>query len=187
VDEQEIFYFLSGTGEISAGGVTSPLYPGIAVLMPSGLEFTMKNTGADMLTAYLVVEPTPQGFTPRKDMLVRDENTVPVGTSDSHWVGIVKGLFGPAEGLATTQSILTCAFSPMTMFHPHSHVPGCEEVWIPVNADIYALLGKQLRLQHPGTAYMIPPDAKTPHANINVSDRMVKMFYFARYGDDYGK
>ncbi len=73
------------------------------------------------------------------------------------------------------------------MGSPHYHVPGCEEVWIPVNADIYALLGKQLRLQHSGEAYMIPPDAKTPHGNINVSARLVNMFYFARYGDDYGK
>jgi hypothetical protein len=32
----------------------------------------------------------------------------------------------------------------------------------------------------PGTAYMIPPDGKTPHANFNVSDHPVKLFYFAR-------
>ena len=72
-------------------------------------------------------------------------------------------------------------FSPMTFFHPHSHLEGCEEVWTSIYDDIHVLLGKQIRLQKAGTAYMIPPDGNTPHANFNVSDKLIKMFYFARY------
>ena len=71
----------------------------------------------------------------------------------------------------------------LAVFHPHSHVEGTEEVWTTIDDEIYVLLGKQIRFQPPGTAYMIPGDGKTPHANFNVSDKTVKMFYFARYSD----
>jgi hypothetical protein len=40
-------------------------------------------------------------------------------------------------------------------------------------------LGKQLRLQTSGTAYMIPTDGNTPHSNINHTDKPVKLLYFA--------
>ncbi len=181
--EQEIFYIISGKGTITAGRKTAALYSGIAVLMPADLEFTLKNTGEEPLTMYLVSEPYPEGFRPNKDMMVVDENTTPVSTSNAHWVGIVKPLFGTKDGLGTLESVLTCSFSPMTIFQPHSHVEGCEEVWITIYDDIYVFLGKQIRLQPPGTAYMIPPDGKTPHANFNTSDKLIKMFYFARYRD----
>ena len=182
-NEQEIFYIISGKGKITAGGKTADLYSGIAVLVPANLEFIMANISDEPLTMYLVAEPYPEGFRLNKDILVVDENTTPVSSSNAHWIGIVKPLFGTNDGLGTLESIITCSFDPMTFFHPHSHVEGCEEVWITITDEIYVFIGKQIRLQPPGTAYMIPPDGKTPHANFNVSDKMIKMFYFARYGD----
>ncbi len=181
--EQEIFYIINGKGTVTAGDKSADLYSGIAILMPANLEFTMTNTGDIPLTMYLINEPITSGFRPNKYMLVVDENTTPITTSTAHWVGIVKPLFTTSDGLGTLESILTCAFNPMNFFHPHSHVEGCEEVWITLNDEIYVLLGKQIRLQLPGTAYMIPPDGITPHANFNVSDKIIKMFYFARYSD----
>ncbi|MDP2983225.1 MAG: cupin domain-containing protein [Candidatus Latescibacter sp.] len=181
--EQEVFYILSGEGKITAGKKSADLHKGISVLMPANLEFTMLNTGAEPLTMYLVSEPIPAGFRPNKDMLVVDENTAPITTSDAHWVGAVKQFFTTKDGLGTMESILTCYFSPNTFFHPHSHVPGTEEVWLALDPDTHVLFGKQIRLQEPGTAYMIPPDGKTPHANFNLSDKTVKLFYFARYQD----
>ncbi|MFC1538994.1 cupin domain-containing protein [Candidatus Latescibacterota bacterium] len=181
--EQEIFFIISGKGTITAGGKMSELYKGITILMPAHLEFTMKNTGDDEMTMYLVSEPYPEDFRLNTEMLVVDENKMPVSTSNAHWIGIVRNLISTADGLGTLESILTCSYSPMTFFHPHSHVEGCEEVWTAMDDEIYVLLGKQIRLQPPGTAYNIPPDGKTPHANFNVSDKTIKMFYFARYGD----
>ena len=181
--EQEIYYILSGKGTLTAGKKTADLYRGVAVLMPANLEFSMKNTGDESLTMYLVAESCPEGFRYNGEMLVVDENATPVSSSDAHWVGIVKSLFTTKDGLGTLESILTCQFDPMTFFHPHSHVRGCEEVWCTINGDVYVLIGKQIRFQPPGMAYMIPPNGKTPHANFNVSDSMINMFYFARYGD----
>ena len=179
--EQEIFYILSGNGTITAGTETADLYSGICILMPPGIEFTIKNTADESLIMYLVSEPVPQGFEPVKGMVVKDENTTE--SSTGHWSGIVKGLFSKGDGLAILTSVLTCSFSPMTIFHPHVHFEGCEEVWTTMNDSIYVFLGKQLRLTPPGTSYLVPPDGNTPHANFNVSDKLIKMFYFSTRKD----
>ncbi|MFA6470467.1 MAG: cupin domain-containing protein [Candidatus Latescibacterota bacterium] len=181
--EQEVFYILSGQGKITAGKKTADLYAGICVLMPAGLEFTMQNTGPEPLTMYLINEPIPAGFRPNKDMLVVDENTTPITYHNAHWVGCVKSFFETKDGLGSMESILTCSFSPNTFFHPHSHTNTTEEVWVALNPDTHLLLGKQICLQEPGTAFLVPPDNKTPHANFNLSDKTVKLFYFARYQD----
>ncbi len=182
--EQEIFFILSGKGVIKAGKKNSELYSGICILMPANLEFTMTNTGSDPLTMYLINEPIPAGFRTNKDMLVKDENITPISSTNGHWIHIVKGLFSTADGLGTLQSVITVSFDPMTIGHPHSHVEGCEEVWAAVTGTSIAFLGKQIRWQPPGTAYMIPPDGNTPHSNINTSNKeQIKMFYFARYRD----
>ncbi len=181
--EQEIFYFVEGKGVMKAGGKTADLYPGICILMPSDLEFTMTSTGDIPLAMYLVNEPTPDGFRPNSEMLVRDENTLPIQSTTGHWCHIVKNFFETDAGLGTLERVLTVAFDPMTIGHPHSHGEGCEEVWTAVSGTSLAFIGKQIREQPPGTAYMIPPDGNTPHANINTSDRQIKIFYFARYRD----
>ncbi len=181
--EQEIYYILSGRGSITAGKKTADLYPGIAALMPANLQFTMKNTGSEPLNMYLISEPIPAGFRPNKDMLVVDENTTPVSTTDVHWCGICRQLFTTKDGLGTLESILTCAFSPNTFFQPHSHNPGTEEVWTGMNNSGYFLLGREIRPQPDGTAYLIPVTGVTAHANFNLSNDTVKLFYFARYQD----
>jgi len=180
-DEQEIFYILSGNGTITAGNKTADLHTGIAVLMPPNLEFTMKNTGNETLTMYLISEPVTEGFLPNKEMLVVDENTQAWNKGNPHWVGLSKPIFNSQNGLGTLTNIITVQFDPMTFFQPHSHTEGTEEVWTAISGDIYFLLGKQIRYQPPGTAYLIPPDGNTPHANFNVSDERIKLFYFARF------
>ncbi|MFC1693208.1 cupin domain-containing protein [Candidatus Latescibacterota bacterium] len=181
--EQEILYILSGKGVIEAGGEKADLYRGICILMPAGLEFTMINTGDKPLTLYLVNEPVPLGFRPNRNMLVRDENTIPVISTKGHWCHITKTLFETADGLGTLEYITTCSFDPMTIGHPHSHDKGTEEVWTGLSGTSIAFIGKQIRVQPPGTAYMIPPNGNTPHSNINTSNERIKIFYFARYRD----
>lgn len=181
--EQEVLYILSGKGTMKARGKTADLYSGIAVLVPAECEFTMECTGDDPLTMYLINEPIPSGFRPNKDILVRNENTTPIGSTNGHWIHIVKGLFSTKDGLGTMESIITVAFDPMTIGHPHSHIEGCEEVWTSIKGESIAFLGKQIRTQSPGTGYMIPSDGNTPHSNINTGKEQIKMLYFARYGE----
>ncbi|MCE5250379.1 cupin domain-containing protein [bacterium] len=181
--EQEINYILTGKGAMKGRKTGTDLYPGIAVLIPAECPFTMSSTGDEPLTMYLINEPVPPGFRPNKDILVRDENTQRISSTDVHWCHIARGLFGTADGLGTLESIITVSFDPMTIGHPHSHIEGCEEVWTAIRGESIAFLGKQIRMQPEGTGYMIPADGKTPHANINTGEETVKMLYFARYRD----
>ena len=181
--EQEVLFILSGEGTVSWKEESVKLYSGIALLIPTGLEFTLTSTGDEALTMYLINEPIPDGFRPNEDILVRDENTTPIASTTGHWSHIVKYLFETEDGLGTMERILTVAHDPMTIGHPHGHDEGVEEAWTAIKGTSIAFLGKQIRWQPPGTGYMIPPDGETPHCNINTSEEQIKLFYFARYKD----
>ncbi len=183
VDQQEVFYILSGSGKMMAGGETLDLHKGIATLMPAGLEFVMKNTGDEALSMYIINEPIPEGFKPNTKMLVRDESKLPF-LPPAHWHHLVKVLFVPTDGLATMRAVLTVALDPLTMGEPHPHRIGHEEVWGAIEGTSLAFVGTQLRLQPPGTAYMLRPDGATTHTNINAGDSRVTFLYFSCITDD---
>ena len=188
--EQNVFYISGGSGEITAGGKTVALHRDIAVFIPAGLEFVMKNTGNDSLTMYVVSEPVPDGFVPAKAMLVTDERQVPVRTpmaaspftlpgASGHWAHVVRDLFSKTDGLATIGDLITVTINPMQMGEPHPHNPGQEEIWAALDGDSLAFLGTELRVQHPGMAYMIRPDQVMTHSNINAGDTPVKFLWFS--------
>ena len=196
--QQEVYYVLGGEGEITAGGDTAKLRKDMAVLMPAGLEFVMKSTGAEPLTMYVINEPTPPGFHPKDKMAVKDEamarqrtpaaaDAYIVGGASGHWAHIVRELFSPADGLATEQSVITVTVNPLTMGEPHPHRPGQEEVWAAIDGTSLIMMGTELRVQKPGMAYMLPPDSATVHSNINAGDTPVKFLYFAKFpeGDNW--
>jgi mannose-6-phosphate isomerase-like protein (cupin superfamily) len=198
VGEQEVYYVLDGEGEITAGGQTAKLHRDIAVFIPAGLEFVMKATGDEELKMYVINEPVPGEFHPRADMLVKDEGTARrrtpaaddpyiVGGASGHWAHVVKELFSPRDGLATLQSVITVTVNPLTLGEPHPHRPGQEEIWAAIEGSTLLMMGSELRIQKPGMAYMLPPDAVTTHSNLNVSDKPVKFLYFAKFpeGENY--
>ena len=113
--QQEIYYVESGRGSVTAGGQTAELYRNIAVLMPANLKFTLKNTGNKSLAMYVINEPTPPGFRPNAQMLVKDENKIPISTAAQLWSEIVKPIFGTEDGLGTLQNVSTVTFDPLTI------------------------------------------------------------------------
>jgi mannose-6-phosphate isomerase-like protein (cupin superfamily) len=181
--QQEIYFVESGRGTVTAGGKTDELYRNLAILVPANLQFTLKNTGDQPLTMYVINEPTPAGFRPNSSILVRDENQLPITSSDGHWAHIVKTIFVTADGLGTLQSVLTVALDPLTMGQPHlvDH-DDIEEVWTALDGTSLAFVSNQLRRQTPGMAFYHIPDNKTPHTNINQNeDTQVRFLYFGRY------
>jgi mannose-6-phosphate isomerase-like protein (cupin superfamily) len=188
--QQEIYYIDGGTGEINSGGKTAQLHKDIAVFMPQGVEFTMKNTGSEDLTMYVVNEPVPKDFTPRQDMMIADERTVPVRMpmeaspytlpgASGHWAHVVRDLFSRTDGLATLGDIITVELNPMTMGEPHPHNLHQEEIWVAMDGTSLAFIGTELRVQPPGMGYMIRPDQMMTHSNINSSDKPVKFLWFS--------
>ncbi|MFC1551887.1 hypothetical protein ACFL6P_04900 [Candidatus Latescibacterota bacterium] len=177
--KQEVLYILTGAGTITAGSVTAELKSGIVVLIPEGRSFSITNTTDEALTFYIIHDPVPDGFKPNRDILVKDENRIPVNEVGYHWTHIAKGVLSPSDGLATVHYVLTVEQPPMTIGHPHSHNEDFEEVWTGIRGTSIAFLGKKIQNQPPGTAYMIPPDDKTPHCNINLTEEPAKLLYFS--------
>jgi mannose-6-phosphate isomerase-like protein (cupin superfamily) len=181
--QQEIYFIDSGRGTAAAGGEATDLFRNIALLVPAGLEFTLKNTGDQALAMYVINEPTPPGFRPNANILARDENRLPITSSDGHWAHIVKTLFTTQDGLGTLESVLTVTIDPLTLGKPHlvDH-DDIEEVWGALDGTSLAFVGNQLRRQTPGMSFYHIPDNKTPHTNINqTEDDQVRFLYFARY------
>jgi mannose-6-phosphate isomerase-like protein (cupin superfamily) len=184
--QQEIYFVASGRGTVAAGGQTAGLHRNVAVLMPANLEFTLKSSGDEPLAIYVINEPVPAGFRPNSNMLVRDENTIPISSSNGFWAHIAKPLFTTADGLATLESVLTVTLDPVTIGKPHpapnEDTSDIEEVWTSLYGNSLALVGNQLHQQTAGMAYLHIPDNLTPHTNINPStESQAKFLYFARY------
>lgn len=186
--EQHIYYVIGGTGTMTAGGATGQLHKDIATFMPANLEFVIKNNGDQPLVMYLISEPTPPGFKPHHEMLMIDERAAhfrtPAGPdpyitpgASGHWAHVVRELFAERDGLATVSSILTVELQPISLGEPHPHGPLQEELWTALEGTSLAWEGAELRLQHPGMAYMIRPDGTSTHTNINFGDTTVKFLY----------
>lgn len=168
-NEQEVLYVISGSGAVISNENIYDLHPGICVFIPEGVEFSLKNNGDEPLTMYVIAEPVPAGFVPRESIAIKDENKIQFNETVGHWSYQEKDFFLKRDGLATIHGVCTLTMDPMTIGHPHFHQKGCEEIWTTVSGQNIAFLGKEIRRQPPGTAYMIPPDGKTNHANINPS------------------
>lgn len=184
--EQEVLYIFSGEGVIKAGSKTARLRDGIFVLVPSELEFTITCTIDDPLVMYIIREPVPDGFRPNKEILVKDEKAMAnrdSGYLKVHWSHNGKNIFTVADGLGTLEAVNMLTFNAMTIGQPHSHEEGMEEVWTVVEGKNLAFLGKEIRWQCPGTAYLVPPTGYTPHSNINVTEQPCKFLFFARWRD----
>ncbi len=188
-DVQEIFYIVGGQGEIASDSKKGNLHKDIAVLVPQGATFVMKSTGNEDLTMYVIEDPVPAGFHPIPQMLVIDEHTVvdrkPLAPSPytnpgagGHWAHIVRDLFNTRDGLATIGDVITVEINPLQLGEPHPHLPGKEEVWLAIDGSSLAFYGPQIRMQHPGTAYLLRPDGLTQHSNINQNDKPVKFLWF---------
>jgi uncharacterized cupin superfamily protein len=187
---QQVFYVMSGSGEVATDGKRSALHKDIAFFMPENLPFQIHNTGSEPLTMYVIEDPVPAGFHPIPQMLVTDERTVPVRTplvaspytlpgASGHWAHVVRDLFNTRDGLATVGDVITVEINPLTMGEPHPHQPRHEEIWLAIDGDSVAFYGSQLRVQHPGTAYMLRPDGNAVHSNINTGDKPVKFLWFS--------
>ncbi len=180
LDEQRIYYVYTGNGTIICNGKTAELRDGIGVLMPPGLEFTMENTGGDMLAMYVIQEPLPDGFTPNNEMLVKDEYALKFNSGGGHWWHLgTERLFSKDEGLSVLTGCRPVKFDAMTMSQPHSHNSNSEECWFSVRGTCNkALLGKKFFDFPPGTIYKVPQDGISAHANINPStDSSMKVFW----------
>lgn len=176
--EQEIFYILSGKGTVTVGGNIYNLHPGMAFLIPENLEFSLKGGENEHLNMYMVVEPTPPGFKPANTIVIHDEAQIKAAATPGNWVYITKTLFKPQDGLASLRSVFIVNMEPNTFGQPRSLGVGDEEVWSALEGDVKFLLGRDVRDFPVGAAYKVPPDGAMYQANMNFSDKKVRLFGF---------
>ncbi len=182
--EQEIYYIHDGKGTLIGAGKTYDLHNGIVFIAPEGVEFTMENTGPDLMVMYIINEPTYPGFQPKKELVVKNEHEMAYrdqGYLKVHWAHNGKNVFTPPDGLAELESVNLITFNAMTVGQPHSHPDPTEEMWCVVDGRNLEMLGKEIRWQEPGQCFKIPPDGKVFHSHINSSDGPVKFLYFSRF------
>ena len=168
--EQEIYFVTGGTGELQSGGTTYSLYPEIGILIPAGVTATIKNTGQADLVGYLWVEPIPSGFVPKKQVTVRDTNSLPIEGPPGHWANYHRAIIGPEDGLAVLLDVHQTILLPMSISQAHASRPvGTDVIWVALEGEIYTLLGKKLYHLKPGSAFKNPSDSKVYHGSLNTS------------------
>ncbi len=173
--EQEFFFVLSGVGTVEAGGKTAPLEEGTGVFIPAGLTYQFKNTGNDALEVVIVVEEITEGFEPQKEMITGNyHNSKP--SYGGHWCHVSRSILSGAK-YANPLSFIAVSIESFDMAHPHAHVEGAEEIWNQFKGESLLSVGKYLRHQSTGTAFMAPPDSASAHASINYTGEPQYWFY----------
>ena len=86
--EQEVFYMSSGEGTVKARVKSTEVRKGAFAVISEGFEFAITNTGDELLTIYLVSEPVPEDYEPKKEVDVNYEDEMPLrneGYITVHW------------------------------------------------------------------------------------------------------
>lgn len=180
--EEEVLYIETGKGRIESGENFWPLEPGYGVLIPPQIEHVLVNQSKEPMTLLLLTDLLEPESTPGKTILVRDSAGLPYAEKSAHWNYFAKLLFGPQDGINQVSKVLIVDMFPMTIGAPHPHVPHWEEVWCKLPPDSsYLFLGSEVRVQHPNEAFVVPPDGKTVHSVVNLSDHPMSWFYFSHY------
>lgn len=175
---QKILYVAFGSGVIVNGTQRETIEQDAMILVPENANYTIENTGSRELVMYVIVEPVPDGFKPRTDVLVRHFTENSFGGGGGHWThGTRGGTFRQEDGLATITGMTPVWYLPMMLGQPHAHKPGVEEIWFVVEGDFHLLLGKQFYNLPPGTAYKVPPAGTLPHSNMNLGTKPLRTFW----------
>jgi len=176
---QYIFYIATGYGAVSSGRRTVDIRQGFGIIIPPGVEFTLRNSGENPLTLYVIEEPLPRGFKPAQEMAVKNDFDKPVSTN-ARRLDFRYWLFSPGDGLAAITGMDQIVFLPRTYVPPHVHLPEEEEVWIALD-DMKIQIGRQQRLLPAGAAYKPPSDSITPHVNINDSSENKRLIWLMKH------
>jgi mannose-6-phosphate isomerase-like protein (cupin superfamily) len=180
INNQFLFYVVSGEGRLDDGKMSWDLRNGITMLIPPDVQRRFVNTSNEPLE--MVMVEWPANAIARKDILVRDVTLLPFCEENAHWNNMSKCVFTQADGM--TGRVLLVMLMPMTMAAPHSHVFGTEEVWTKITPGTsLTLLGSELREMPQYSAFLAPPNGMTWHGQVNTSKTQVEMWLYVAGGN----
>ena len=184
INNQFLFYVVSGEGRLDDGTNSWDLHNGITMLIPPDVQRRFVNTSTEPLEMIMVEWPANE--IARKDILVRDVTLLPYFEENAHWNNMSKCVFTQADGM--TGRVLLVMLLPMTMAAPHAHGPSTEEFWTKITpGNALLLLGSELREMPQYSAFLAPPDGQTQHAQINTSKTQVEMWLYVAGGNVGGR
>lgn len=179
--EEQFWYVESGKGRLDNGEAYWDLHDGIAVLIPPNVQHRIENTGEEPLQMLILTWVPSSQSTPRPQILVRDDASLPLPPQGAHWHYFGTDLFESVDGLDPYEVFAVISMPPMTIGEPHAHVPHWDEVWVklpPGNA--YVMLGSEVREMPPNAGFLSPPNSLTTHSQVNLTkDQTQKWLYFA--------
>jgi len=180
-NEQEVLYVVRGEGAFQSESRREAIGPGLAVLIPAGVPHSLENSSATApLEVLWLGEQLDDGDSPAKELLIRDTRELPIQVG-AHWVHVGRTVFTGDDGLTKLDAVNIATIPAMSIAEPHSHGVGQEEVWYQMHGNSYLFMGRSLRLQQEGTAFVVPPDGCTPHSSINITNSPVDFFFFAHW------
>lgn len=180
INNQFLFYVVSGEGRLDDGTQSWDLRNGITMLIPPDVKRRFVNTSNEPLE--MVMTEWPANAIARKDILVRDVTLLPYCEENAHWNNMSKCLFTAADGM--TGRVLLVMLMPMTMAAPHTHGPGTEEIWTKLTpGTALMLLGSELREMPQYSAFLAIPDGNTWHGQVNPSKTQVEMWLYVAGGN----
>lgn len=148
--EQVFFYVMDGSGHVQAGGKKAGLEEGTAVVIPAGLEYRFFNETEVPLEMIIVVEETPNGFNPNKEMSVGSYHGSMPGVG-YHWAHIGRGFaYDVPPIFANPMGMAVVSIDKFDIAQPHVHGPGCEEIWCQLKGKSLLFFGNRLLWQEPG-------------------------------------
>ncbi len=184
INNQFLFYVVSGDGRLDDGKNSWNLRSGITMLIPPDVPRRFINTSTAPLEMIMV--EWPANALARKDVLVRDTTLLPYCEENAHWNNMSKCLFSQADGM--TGRALLVMLMPMTMAAPHTHVPGTDEIWTKLTpGSALILLGSELREMPQYSAFLAPLDGQTWHGQINASRTQIEMWLYVAGGNAGGR
>ena len=176
------FYFVQGgVGRLDSGpgSKSYDLHPGVGILIAPGAKQRFVNTGDKQLSMIMLSWKGNDGMKVKQPIKVVDTWTVPNGTNRAHWNMSGRHMFDGEDGINMTASAIYVM--PMSYTGPHAHVKGVEEIWVKTGFDEgYAILGSEIRkIDGPGV-FLAPPNGKTTHSSMNVTDHPEIWLYLSR-------
>ena len=179
--EQLAFIIESGTGIVEAGGKREEIRHGSGVFIPAGLEYKFTNTSKSPLQTVIIVEEIGDDFEPITEMKVGNYSASRAG-SGMHWAHIGRGIFRGAK-FYNPMGIAVVSIDPFDIAQPHIHEANCEEIWYQFRGKSLAFFGNTLQWMAQGTAFLVPPDARSIQCSINPSDEPTMFIYFGNRRD----
>ena len=179
--EQIVLYVESGEGRLDDGKLAWDLRPGIAVLIPPNQAHRLAASAGGPLKMIMYTRMNEPTTVARKDILVRDVNTMVMTERNVHWSNMAKYVFLGPDGLAPADHVYIVYMGPRTIAGPHAHTPGQEELWVKVtDGPALMQMGSEIRDWPINAGFVVPPNGQTVHAAINTSNDIQAWFYFSR-------